>query len=59
MIEIGKYYYASTPRSKQQKRQERVKVLSISGDIVTCITVDSLRVEQVYNIYISDFKHDF
>jgi hypothetical protein len=59
MIEIGKYYYASTPRSKQQKKQERVKVLSISGNVVTCITVDPLKIEQIYNIYISDVKNDF
>lgn len=59
MVEIGKYYYASTPRSRQQGTQERVKILDIIGDTITCITVNSLKVEQTYTINISDIRLNY
>lgn len=59
MVQIGKYYYASTPRSRQQGKQERVKILDITGDLIQCITVDPLKVEQTYNINLSDIRLNF
>ena len=56
MIEIGRFYYASTPRSKKQGVMERVKVLGITEDTVKCITVNPIKKEETYDINISEIR---
>ncbi|NLE04925.1 MAG: hypothetical protein GX638_09000 [Crenarchaeota archaeon] len=59
MIEINKYYYASTPRSEKQNKQERVKILEILTDKVRCITVDPLKVFETYVLSIDKVRQNF
>jgi len=57
MIEINKFYYASTPRSEKQNKRERIKVIEITGNIIKCITVEELRREEIYLLDISKITH--
>ena len=56
MFRQSGYYYASTPRTKQFHRMERVQILEMHKTSALCATVEALREREEYEIPYEDMR---